>query len=161
LFVSIDCPLTTPVSPPREPLQNLSSLQDSGFESSSNPPPCIDLVIEPCFRESEEGEYSLNAILDSLIPFIRDSSAVIKLPSNLGKLLHSNADLEATTSKHLPGVQGKEFSWSRGIGVEHSPIKTRSSQKKLAQGVSVTDESVPSSTYSGALRAMKALTRAE
>jgi len=67
--------------------------------------------------------------------------------------------VETSSTKQTHGEKGKEFAWSRGLGVELSPIKMCSSQKKLAQPSLVTHDSVPSSTNSGAIRVMKALER--
>jgi hypothetical protein len=53
----------------------------------------------------------------------------------------------------------KEFSWSRGLGIEHSPIKTRSSQKKLAGVTKQPCDNDSFATNCGALRAPKAITR--
>jgi hypothetical protein len=53
---------------------------------------------------------------------------------------------------------GKEYAWSRGLGVETSPIKTRSSRKKSTLAT-VDPSGQISSTDGGALRALKALAR--
>jgi hypothetical protein len=54
----------------------------------------------------------------------------------------------------------KEYAWSQGLGIEHSPIKTRSARKKSTLDSSTV--SVPqSSTEGGALRALKALARSK
>jgi hypothetical protein len=148
------------LQPPRQsqPIFYLANLIHAPFPPS--PPPLTDSGIESGFRESEEGESSLIVVLDSLIPFIRDKNASIKLPTYLGKAIHNSAgNMEESTSKVQPGESGKEFSWSWGIGIELSPIKTRSTRKKLAQKLTQTDVTVPPSTDSGALRALKALAR--
>jgi hypothetical protein len=123
-------------------------------------PFATDQEIEPGYREPEEGDSSLGAVLDHLFPFLRDNSDAIKLPTFIGKPYKAIWILwRPVPLSNLHGVKGKEYAWSRGLGVELSPIKTRSSRKKLAQPSPVTDDSVPSSTDSGALRAMKALAR--
>jgi hypothetical protein len=69
-------------------------------------------------------------VLDSLIPFIRDTNSIVKLPVYLGNIVYdSSSGGGASTSRtHTEGA-GKEFAWSRGLGIEHSPIKTQSSRK--------------------------------
>jgi hypothetical protein len=54
---------------------------------------------------------------------------------------------------------GKEVAWSRGLGIEHSPIKTRSFGKKLPGVTNQTCVDDSSTMDCGALRAMKALAR--
>jgi hypothetical protein len=56
----------------------------------------------------------------------------------------------------LAAGEGKEYAWSRGLGIEHSPIKTRSARKKSAT-LSSLDSTTPSTSDGGALRAVKAL----
>jgi hypothetical protein len=80
----------------------------------------------------------------------------------------SRGILEATSSKVSSGREGKSFAWSRGIGVEISPIKTRSCRKKLSQPVKrlqrllpIISETNPSTNDIGPLRAMKALARSK
>jgi hypothetical protein len=58
-----------------------------------------------------------------------------------------------------PTKEGKDFAWSRGIGLELSPIKTRSCRKKLSQAVVKTTKIDSYSNDNGPLRAMKALAR--
>jgi hypothetical protein len=83
----------------------------------------------------------LSTVLDSLIPFLRDNKEATKLPIFLGKrALDPVGASEATSSKTKPTKEGKDFSWSRGIGLELSPLKTRSGRKKLSQDVVKTTE---------------------
>jgi hypothetical protein len=42
-------------------------------------------LLQPGYRESEEDEPTLSAVLDSLIPFIRDNKNATKLPVYKGK----------------------------------------------------------------------------
>jgi hypothetical protein len=94
--------------------------------SSPSSPKQLDRdVIDPGFRESEEDDSTLSVVLDSLIPFIRDTNATVKLPVYLGKVVHvsNSGEGDGTSHTHTEGA-GKEFSWSRGLGIEHSPIKT-------------------------------------
>jgi len=85
---------------------------------SPSPHELIDTVMEPGYREPEDDESSLNTMLDSLIPFIRDNNAAIKLPTYLGKALPDVASLsKENTSKSQPARDGKYFSSSRGLGI--------------------------------------------
>jgi hypothetical protein len=106
--------------------------------------------------------HSLNTVLESLIPFIKDNKEAIKLPTFLGrKCLDPVESSEATSSKIKPAREGKDFAWSRGLGVEISPIKMRSCRKKLSHNSVKISESAPSSSDIGPLRALKALARAK
>jgi hypothetical protein len=100
-------------------------------------------------------------LLDSLIPFIRDQNSSVQLPVFLGKsvITPSVGDVEASCSCSLDEKGGKEFAWSRGLGLEYSPVKTRSARKKSFVESQVT---IPgTSTDCGALRALKALAQAK
>jgi hypothetical protein len=57
--------------------------------------------------------------------------------------------------------QGKSLAWSRGLGMEISPIKTQSARKKVGQTSSATEQHSNSTSDMGALRGMKALARAK
>jgi hypothetical protein len=66
-------------------------------------------------------------------------------------------DAEASGSRTLDDKGGKDFAWSRGLGLEYSPIKTRSAHKK---SFVESQASIPvTSMDCGALRACKALVR--
>jgi hypothetical protein len=110
------------------------------------------------YRELEEDDTSLHAILNSLIPFIRDPKSSIQLPFYLGNFVLDSANCVGEERSSRPHVEGarKEFSWSRGLGIEYSSIKTRSPQEKLVVPSTLDYDSHPS-TSSGALREMKAL----
>jgi hypothetical protein len=86
---------------------------------------------------------TLSVVLDSLIPYIRDTNNNLLLPTYLGKAIIEPSLVTGTSTplKH-PKREGKEFSWSRGIGIEHSPIKTRSLRKKLAGLSKQSDDTV-------------------
>jgi hypothetical protein len=112
----------------------------------------------PGYREPKEDDTSLSVVLDSLIPFIRDPNSLFKLPVYLGNFVldSANCDGEAISSCPRAEGAGKEFTWSRGLGIEYSSVKTRSARKKSAVSSTLEFNSRPS-TDSGALRAMKAL----
>jgi len=115
--------------------------------------------ILPGYKEAEEGDSSLSAALDSLLPSLIAPFDSEPLPIFLGKeALDPKVDTGSSSSHAL--VKGsKAFSWSRDIGSELSPVKTCSSQKKH-MGLSIqSNDNVPTSPDTGALRAMKALVR--
>jgi hypothetical protein len=86
--------------------------------------------VEAGFREPEEETSSLNTVLESLIPFIKDNDQALKLPTYMGrKCIDRGESSGKNTSKNKLASQGRDFAWSRGLGVEISPIKTRSNQK--------------------------------
>jgi len=58
----------------------------------------------------------------------------------------------------LVGEGGKEFAWSRGMGIELSPIKTRSASKKTSTELKE-DFASHFPTNGRALRDLKASTR--
>jgi hypothetical protein len=121
------------VSNTHQPTQPLDDCHSPSPRPSSPVPQNSSSVFEPGFREAEEGDSSLLEVLDSLIPFIKDKSSSIKLPTFMGKAIHNaSGDLEASTSKVKSGKEGKEYAWSRGLGIELSPLKTRSTRKKQA-----------------------------
>jgi hypothetical protein len=125
--------------------------------SSPQPEP-TDSSILTGFIEPEEDAIDLNLVVDSLLNPSRDNVATI-LPTYLGKrILETLGSSKATSSKSLPVRDGKNFVWSRSIALELSPLKTRSSRKKISQPYEITTENT-SSNDNGPLRAMKALPR--
>jgi hypothetical protein len=56
---------------------------------------------------------------------------------------------------------GKDFTWSKGLGFEISPIKTQSARKKAVSLASTSDLHLSNFTDNGALRGMKSLARAK
>jgi hypothetical protein len=94
--------------------------------------PFRDTATLPGYQESEETDSSLNEVLDSLIPYLRDHSSTIPLPVYLGKSLYKKFATR-WCNQHLSTCcfgHRKEYAWSRGLGIEYSPIKTRSARKK-------------------------------
>jgi hypothetical protein len=135
------------------PIYVLNSLQPS--------PRLLNSLICPLgYREPEEGESSLSAALDSLIPFIIDDYSSVNLPVFWGKstLFEDPVSGEVGCSKMASEKAGKEYAWSRRLGVETSPIKARSSRKKSSLST-VTPSGQISFIDGGALRALKALAR--
>jgi hypothetical protein len=114
------------------------------------------------YKESDEGDSMLFVVLDSLIPFICDKESTVKLPVFQGKSSYRSETEsgEAGCSNSTDVKAGKEYAWSRGLGIELSLIKTRSARKKST--LVSTDSIFPQPTTKGrALRVMKALARSK
>jgi hypothetical protein len=56
---------------------------------------------------------------------------------------------------------GKDYAWSRGLGYEFSPIKTRSARKKVGTNTTFSAQQLSFNSEHGALRGMKSLARAK
>jgi hypothetical protein len=131
-------------SPSLNPLLGASTLASSHRPSqsdSSSPTLSIyEANLNGC-RESEIDDEALLAAFDSLIPPARENDPHIPIPVFLGKeIVSETPDGErASSSKPNTDGKGKEFAWSRGLGVEISPIKTRSSRKKLEGGLTLSE----------------------
>jgi hypothetical protein len=82
------------------------------------------------------------------------------LPTYQGKALIDTPPQQRRLPQRIFRLgKGKTLPGQEGLGIELSPLKTRSSRKKLAQQTLQSSESDPPSTESGPLRAMKALAR--
>ena len=144
-------------SSPLHPSNDLS-------EQARIPPLALlaDPLMEPSFREPEENESTLNNVLDSLIPFLKDNEEAIKLPIFKGKAPLSPSSLAKTSTSNLKSKKARDFAWSRGLSIELSPLKTRSTRKKLAQSsIPLIETITPSSSETRPLRALKALASAK
>ena len=119
----------------------------------------LNSAILPGYQESEEEASILTKTLDSLLP----NHSVLGLTQPLSVVLGKKAIVSSSeigsTSTQLVGKGGKSFSWSRGLASELSPVKTRSSRKKLLSLSHSEDVCVPTSLVSGALIALKAQAR--
>ena len=142
-------------------LEPFSPDVSSHIPRSSQPEPELPTNL-PSYRELEHEESNLTTVLDSLIPFIRGNDSTIKLSvfiGNLETVLETELGDYSGKSTNIREAR-KEFAWSRGLSIEHSPVKTRSARKK-ASIEKVVEPSLRSSTDGGALRALKALTRSK
>jgi hypothetical protein len=81
------------------------------------------------YREAEEDDSSLSAVLDSILPSFNVNRNPEPLPIFLGKKV-IDIKLDIGSSSSQTGKGGKAFTWSQGLASEISPIKTRSSCKK-------------------------------
>jgi hypothetical protein len=117
-------------------------------------------LVEAGFREPKEDSSLLNTVLESLIHFIKDNDQALKLPMFIGrKFIDRGESSRHSTSKIKVASQGRDFAWSRGLGVEVSPIKTRSNQKLQSQNTVPINDFNPTPSESGPLRAVKPLFR--
>jgi len=130
--------------------------------ASPSLPVFVESGVELRYRESKEDDHSLNLVMESMIPFIKDNDDAITLPTFVGrKCIDTAESSEAAISKLKIERQGREFAWSRGIGTEISPIKTRSCQNLLTQNSVKIIETTPSTSDIGPLRELKALVSAK
>ena len=113
--------------------------------------------------ESEPGAHTLEAILDSLLPSYKEITTPTPLPTYLGPTLHNfpSSDRKLGSVETTPANLGKEYTWSRGHGFEHSPIKTHSARHKEGNTPLHTVDSSHTTIDIGALRGMKSLARAK
>jgi hypothetical protein len=106
-------------------------------------------------------EQVLENVITSLVPTYREATSPIPLPTYLGlESIHGEVECgaaEVTTS--LGEGSGKDLTWAQGLGLELSPIKTRSARKKMGKTPSVVDQHLASTHDLGALRGMKSLAR--
>jgi hypothetical protein len=117
-------------------------------------------------RERASGESSLEDVLETLVPSYRDM--VIKKPLEVyeGSRLVKGGKGEKSDSEHglRRGVLGRDTKkdlWMGGLGLDASPIKTRSAHRKVggSRGDLVTQGN--NNTEQRALRGLKALARAK
>ena len=98
-------------------------------------------------------------MFDTLVPSYRGLIDPILMSTYLGQQVHQQPVMESKLDP-INKSQGNAMAWSRGIGVELSPLKTRSPRKKSRQcSVPVTNPATTSD--SGLLRGMKALAKAK
>ena len=113
------------------------------------------------YQESEEGDSSLSVILDSLIPYLRDNSDPTPLPTFFGNRVVDPTSFKGDLGEvSLPEAKPtKEYAWSCGLEIEYSLVKMRSSGKNLQPFVTPSSVVDPSTSNSGELRVVKALSR--
>jgi hypothetical protein len=108
------------------------------------------------------GDSAIGEVLETLVPTYRGALSPIQLPISLGRKVYhrstSEGGFELSGSK---GVNlGKDYTWSKGLGVDISPIKTRSVRKRKEKLDLLPDEThLPVIVEYGVLRGMKALAR--
>jgi hypothetical protein len=113
-------------------------------------------------RDSAPGDTTLGNILNTLVPTYKETLLPVPLPTFQGRSLIHRENLVSSSSTPCDNsgdTSGKDFSWSRGLGLESSPIKTRSAQKKANSAITLPITSTSDSSDLGALRGIKALAR--
>jgi hypothetical protein len=104
----------------------------------------------------------LDSVIDTLISTLRETTSPTPLHTFWGSEFHDKLVHESGWNQTSVGEgQGKALAWLRGLGLEVSPIKTRSARKKQGLQPFVVDQLFVSSLDMGALRGMKALIRAK
>jgi hypothetical protein len=113
------------------------------------------------YQELEEGDSSLSAILDSLIPYLRDNSDPTPLPNFFGNRVMDPTSFKGDLGEVslLEAQPTKAYAWSHGLRIEYSLVKMRSSGKNLQPFVTPSSVVDPSTSNSGELRVVKALSR--
>jgi hypothetical protein len=93
------------------------------------------------YRESEPGECSLGETLESLVPLHREVVTPLSIPTYQGRNVLKFMELWSfrAVRKVWWGSWDFDFSWSKGLGFETSPIKTRSACKKSIGSLHVPD----------------------
>jgi hypothetical protein len=74
----------------------------------------VESVPIPGCRESEEDDTSLSAVLDSLIPYLRDTNPPVQLPTYFGNAIFDPSTIsgETSTTGSRPVETGKDYTWS-------------------------------------------------
>jgi hypothetical protein len=149
LNLPINCHMVDGEHPPTTPhiLSYTQEMGSTNHQHSDKENTCLSGQ-----SELEPGAHTLEAILDSLLPSYKEITTPTPLPTYLGPTLHkflsSNGMLGSIET--TPANLGKEYTWSRGHGFEHSPIKIPSARHKEGNTIDI-----------GALRGMKYLARAK
>jgi hypothetical protein len=86
----------------------------------------------PGLSESELGDSTLGVVLDSLLPSYKEVISPTPLPTFLGTTPFSQPDFVSSLDppETRPLLPQRDYTWTRGHGFEHSPIKTRSARRK-------------------------------
>jgi hypothetical protein len=82
--------------------------------------------------ETETDDNTTGVVVESLLPSYKEVLSPTPLPTYQGSsLIHSfTSESEQFTVENLTSKIEKDYTWSRGHGFEHSPIKTRSARSK-------------------------------
>ena len=103
----------------------------------------------------------MGAILDTLVPTYRETLSPTPIPTYQGRSVVRRVGSvgDTGTFERSGEGSGKEFTWSRGLGMDISPIKTRSARKKEVSDYTTPVTLTTNNTDNGALRSMKSLAR--
>ena len=116
----------------------------------------------PGCRESDLGDTNLGTVLESFVPFIKEVQSHITLTTYKGRSVYHRPepDGRAGSLGSLVGVSRKEYTSSKGLGLETSLIKTRSVRKKKETSGLITEGThLPIIFEIGALRGLKSIAR--
>jgi hypothetical protein len=115
------------------------------------------------YREPDFSDHTLDSLITSLVPSYREASSPIPIPTFLGKEVINRAETSGASgaSTCVGEDSGKDLAWSRGLGFEVSPIKTRSARKKAGTNLTFSAHQLSTNIEQGALRGMKSLARAK
>jgi hypothetical protein len=121
-----------------------------------------DSFLPPGYGEPELSEVLWIRLCQVWYP-IREVDSPVHLPifSNRAEVADG---VQGTSGSDLPiseTTKDKSYAWSRGLGLELSPIKTRSARKRAGPTLPTASTSIPSTCDLGALRGLKSLARAK
>ena len=102
-------------------------------------------------------------MLIALVPSYREVASPIMIPTFLGKevVVTAGPNDVSRASGSIGVSNGKDLACLWGLGLELSPIKTRSARKKSRTNLSFSTNQLSSNVYQGGLRGMKSLARAK
>lgn len=114
------------------------------------------------YRETDPDNFSLGETLESWVPLLREIHSMVSVSTfqcNIILTLMGSIDLVDQLEYYCEG-DVPSYAWSKGMGFETSPIKTRSTWKRPSLTVNTHVSLSPTATDSRVLRGMKALARA-
>jgi hypothetical protein len=113
-------------------------------------------------RVSEVEKRSVLTAIDSLDPTLKIISNAENIPIFQGKAKFiQDSQPGASSSNSVAVIEERDHVRSRGLGIDFSPLKTRSGRKKLAQGLPHFPATSDLPPDNGPLRALKALARSK
>ena len=129
--------LISPTNCPLDVREHTIASHTTSHSSVTKSPGDQPFKQEECYRlprlsESEPSDSELNVVLDSLLPYYKEVLSPTPLPTYLGSSLFKfpSTDTSLGPSEISSTNPEKDYTWSRGHGFEHSPIKTRSARHK-------------------------------
>jgi hypothetical protein len=157
-------PTDSPSIPRPTPTTHLSPSDPPTGASASHPTTVLVDTPQPYslpgYTEPTQSELQL----ETLFPTASSSHSLpfdsIPLPTYQGNFVFQPTlpSSDHPSSSNLPLPPGPDPHWSRGIGLELSPLKTRSARKKSQTGLKASGNTT-TVTNQGALRGLKALAR--
>jgi hypothetical protein len=112
--------------------------------SSVAPLPTVDSELvgtdPPVSNSLAFGHTTLGNLLNNLAPSSVETLHPVPIPTFRGRspIIRESSDLPSSSHcVNSSDSTGKDFSWSRGLGLETSPIKTRSARRKAISSVTL------------------------